>query len=255
MLGVQLAERGGNDVAGDVVAAGHIDEQSKVLVAEAQAAIIGIASNALNEHAGAGRVLFLDDVGDATNLLVAKIDEGFGALLFTEQSAEQAHGRLGVLDRVVAKVDVNHLDAQGVELLDVARIFGRMLRLNIEDDHVRALRYGLLDIEGAVFKAAEGGDPGDVGEFAQVGAVGVRVRLDQILAPADDALDGVLCVQCGDQIQLAAFTENDASDRQMHLDLAPQQIGYLSERRIRLSGEHAARCKGKHYQAQQSCQK
>ena len=242
LLGIQLAEGGGNDAPGDVVATGHLDEQAEVFVAETQAAIVGVAADSLDEHAGTRRVIGLDDVGDAVDLLVAKIDEGLGALFLAEQLAEQAHGRLGVLHRVVAEVDVHHRDAQRVELLDVARIFGGVLRLDIEDDHVRSLGDGLLDVEGAVFKAAEGGDLGDAGKFAQVGVVGVRVGLDQVLAPADDALDRVLRIQRGDQIQLSAFAEDDAPDRQVNLDLAPQQIGHLGARRIRFGGERGARC-------------
>ncbi|MNI30561.1 hypothetical protein D3C73_844130 [compost metagenome] len=165
-------------------------------------------------------------VGDPANLLVAERDERFGALLLAEQLAEQAHGRLGVLHRVVAKVDVHHGNAQGVELLDVARIFGRVLGLDIEDNHIGALRDRLLDVEGAVFKPAEGGDVGNARKLAQVGVVGVGIGLDEVLAPADDSLDGVLRVQRRHQVQLAAFAENHPFDWQVYLDLAPEQIGH-----------------------------
>ena len=186
--------------------------------------------------AGAHRLLRRDHVGHPADLPVAKINESLGTRFFAQQSAEQAHGRLGVLHRLIAKVDVHHRYAQGIELLDIARILGGMLRLDVEDDHVGVLGDRLFDVEGPVFKTAKGGNPGNGGKFAQVGSVGVRVRLDQILAPADDAFDGVLRIQGGDQVQLATLPENHPPDRQMDLDLAAEQVGDGTARGIRLGG-------------------
>ena len=231
LFGVQLAKGGGNNAFGDVVAAGHLHEQAEVFIAKTQAAVIGVATDPLDKHGRARRLLRGNHVGHAADLLVAKRNEILGPLLFAEQLAEQAHGRLGVGHRLVAKVHVHHRDAQGIELLDIARILGGMLRLDIEDDHVGALRDGLLDIEGAVFKTAEGGDLGDGGKLAQVSVIGVWVGLDQVLAPANDPFNRVLRVQRRHQVQLAALAKNHPLHRQLDLDLAPKQIGDGGQRR------------------------
>ncbi|MNV86077.1 hypothetical protein D3C71_1800810 [compost metagenome] len=99
----------------------------------------------------------------------------------------------------------------------------------------------MLDVEGAVLKTAEGRYLGDIGKFAQVGAVGIRVGLDQVLAPADDAFNGVLRIQRGDQVQLATLAEDDPPDRQMNLDLAAQQVGDCAEGGVRIGGVGIAR--------------
>lgn len=171
-----------------------------------------------------------------------KVEECLGARFLAEQLAEQAHGRFGVVHRVVAKIDIDHWNTQGVEFLDVASVFSGMLGFDVENDHVRLLGDRLLDVERAVFKAAEGGNLPNVGEFAQVGAVGVRVGLDQVLAPTDDALDRVLRIQCGDQVQLTTFAENHPSDRQVNLDLAAQQVGHRNCCRVLNGGNRVARC-------------
>ncbi len=49
---------------------------------------------------------------------------------------------------------------------------------------------GLFDIEGAVLHAAEGRDLLNLGKFFEIGVVAVEIGLLEIVAPADDALNG-----------------------------------------------------------------
>ncbi|MOA26193.1 hypothetical protein D3C78_1469680 [compost metagenome] len=116
-----------------------------------------------------------------------------------------------------------------------------MLRFDVQDDHVRLLRDRLFDVEGAVFKTAESGNIGDCGKFTQVGRVGIRVGLNQILAPAHDALHRVLCIQGGNQIQLPPLPQDHAPHGHANLDLAPEQIGHSGAGRFLVPSQSVGR--------------
>ncbi|MNT06294.1 hypothetical protein D3C72_1409530 [compost metagenome] len=213
LLGVELAEGAGNHALGNVRAPRHFHVFAEVLVAKAQAAVFGVAADAFDEHLGARGLLGGDGVCHAPDLRRAVRDELFSARFLAKQPAHQAHGGLGVLHGAMAKVHIHHRNSQRRQFLDVARVIGGPLGLDVQQDHVGLLRNGLLDVEGAVFKAPKGGNVGDAREFLGVRRIGVRVGLDQILAPAHDALDRVVRIECGHQVQLPPFSQDHALHR------------------------------------------
>jgi hypothetical protein len=139
-------------------------------------------------------------------------------------SARASHGRFGVFHGMVAEVHVHHGDAQRRELLDVAGVVRGALGLDVEQDHVGLLRNGLLYVEGAFLEAAKGGDVCNGRKFPCVGRVGIGVRLDQVLAPAHDALDRVVRIERRHQVQLPAFAQDHALRGHADLHLAAQQV-------------------------------
>ena len=118
LLGVERAEGAGNDLLGDIPPAGHFDELAEIIVAEGHAAIVRIAAGAVDEHGRAFGLGRCDDLGDATDLGGAPGRELLGPLLFAKQLAEQTHARLGMGEGMFPKVDIDHGNAGGGELLD-----------------------------------------------------------------------------------------------------------------------------------------
>jgi hypothetical protein len=240
LFGIELAEGPSNDTLRDIVAARHLDELAEVLVSEAQAAVLRVSANAFDEHLRARRPTRVDDAGDAPDLRGTERDKRLCPRFPAEQLADEAHGRLRVLHGIVTEIDVHDGHAKRVELLDVACVLGGPLCFDIHQGHIGLERNGLLDVERAVFKAAERGDAGDPGKLAQVSGIRVRIRLDQILPPADHTLNRIFRVERRNQIKLAPFPQDPAAHRHVHLDLASKQIGHRGQGGRALTG--SGRC-------------
>ena len=226
LLGVDRAEGAGDEGGRHVVAPRQLHEGAEVAVAEGHAAILRVAAGAFDEDQRPVEVgLRRDHVGDAGDLVLVEGVELRRALLLAEDLADDLHRPRGVLERLLAEVDVDDGDADLGQLLLVAGLVRGGLRLEVQDHHVGVERHGLFDVEGAVLEPAEGGDIGDLVKLLGVERVAFRRGLQQVVAPADHPPEGILAVQHGSKEDLAPFAQDDAVGGAVQRDLPPGDVG------------------------------
>ena len=226
-LGVDRAESAGDQRRRQVTAARERDHLAEILVTEGHAAIVGIAAGALDHDERALEIARLGEpVGDQRDLLGAVFDEVLGDLLLAEELADQPHRRLGVFERLLAEVDIDHGDPDRGQFLDQPGLVAGDLGLDVHEQHVGLQRDRLLDVEGAFLHAAEGRQLGDLRIAREIGLVVFGIGLAEIVAPADDALERLVLVERGDEIHLPALAEDDLAHRRLDLDLAADDVGH-----------------------------
>ena len=127
----------------------------KLLGPKAHAALIRVAARAVDKDAGALGVRFVNDIGHPRQLRLSEVNKLLSRRFVVHDLAHDAHGGDGVLDGVFTKIDVDDRNAQLSKFVIIGGIFGGGFGLKVHKDHVRVKRGGLLNVEGAVFKAAK----------------------------------------------------------------------------------------------------
>ncbi len=136
-------------------------------------------------------------------------------------------------ERIVAEIDVDDRDPDLFERALVARFLDRGLGLEVEEDRVRWQRRRLLDGEGPVLPATEGGDRVDLGEVLPIVGAGVGTGFPQIVPPTHHARERVLLVEHGGEEGLPPFARDHLPHRDIDYDLA---TGDVDDRPFRRSG-------------------
>jgi hypothetical protein len=147
---------------------------------------------------------------------------------FARSSAPKNFARgFAVFFRIDTEIEIDDLDAGGGGLFFETALLGGFLRFQIEGDHIGRKGDGRFQAEIALRHVTEARQLLDLRKTLDIGGVAVGILLEKIVTPADDGVEGLVALECGNDMHLARLTDDDASGRQIQLDFTSGDIGNL----------------------------
>jgi hypothetical protein len=193
---------------------------------------------AVHEDLGPLRVRGGDDVGHARQLLAPVGGDLGRALFLAEDLAEDGEARLGVLQDMLAEVDVDDLDAHAVEHLLELDLVGGGLVAGRQQQKVGVEGDDGLGLQCPVGQPAEERQVLHRREFRRIGVEAVLVGGPEVIAPADHLFDGIALDDRRDAIEHPPLAEDHPLDRRIEGDLAPGDVDDGEPVREDRTGEH-----------------